>query len=227
MIIDEKFNVFSFYLNGIVNEKKQLASLSSKKKELDILIKDVNWRDLQIDKDPNNGNFRCYTVYLSTEIINKVDEIEILYKSFKLLDDIGQEILYEGDSLSMTCHIQVGSIDQRIDMSGDGIPRSIRGLGLGCKIYRAILIYEDYLSSEDHNLSSYGKMLWNSLRKNSLFYSFYDKNYAYCFASDKDPNFIIQTLEKKFKYSDEILWDDDFVINHSFLIEKSDIGYLL
>jgi len=227
MIKDKKFNEFDFYLKGIVDEKKQLAILSRKNKELNKLIKDVKWSDLKVEKEANNGNLKCYTVYLSSKISKKVANFEMRYKSFKHLEDIGREILYAGDELFMTCHIQISRLDQRIDIGNDGIPRSIRGLGLGCKIYRAILGYENYITSREDSLSSFGKILWNSIRKNSLFYTFYDKNNAICFALDRPPELIIQDLEKYFIYSKEILWDDDFVSENRLLLMESSIGHLL
>lgn len=229
MIDNNSFNSFNFYLNGIVDEKQQLQSLKDKKKELDEMIKEMTWQDLVVEQLNESGNFHSYEVDFNKKTLDKIKEIKDIYQNFKHLKSIGQEILFQDEQLTMDCSIQVDIHNNRIDISGDGIPRSIRCLGLGCKIYRAILKYEDYLSSEDHNLSSYGKMLWNSLRKDPMFYTFYRKNRAFCFSSDKDPKRIIDILEKNINPDNfnQVLWDTDFVEKHRSLILNSSLAPLL
>lgn len=229
MIDDNTFNNFDFYLNGIVAEKQQLQNIKDKKRELDEMIKEMTWQDLQVEVLPKNGNSNNYEINFNKKIISKIDEIQNIYESFNHLEGVGQEILFQGEQLSMDCSVQVGTLNNRIDINEDGIPRSIRGLGLGCKIYRAILEKEDYLTSLDHNLSSHGKMLWNSLRKNELFYTFYHRTRAFCFSSDKDPVTIIQILEENISPENfnQVLWDADFVEKHRSLILNSSLASLL
>lgn len=229
MIDDNSFNSFNFYLNGIVDEKQQLQTIKDKKTELDEMIKEMPWQDLEVEVLPKNGNSNCYEIDFNKITLAKIKEIKDIYEKFIHFKDIGHEILFQGEQLSMDCSIQVDIYNNRVDISGDGIPRSIRGLSLGCKIYRAILNYEDYLSSEDHNLSSFGKMLWNSLRKDPMFYTFYRKNRAFCFSSDKDPQRIIDILEQNINPDNfnQVLWDTDFVEKHRSLILNSSLAPLL
>lgn len=229
MIDDNNFNSFNFYLNGIVDEKQQLQTIKDKKKELDEMIKEMPWQDLEVDVLQKNGNSNCYEVNFNKTILDKIDEIKEIYENFKHLEGVGQEILFQGERLSMDCSVQVGTLNNRVDISDDGIPRSIRGLGLGCKIYRAILAKEEYLTSEDHNLSSHGKMLWNSLRRNNMFYTFYHRTRAFCFSSDKNPKTIIDILEKNINPDNfnQVLWDNDFVEKHRSLILNSSLEPLL
>jgi hypothetical protein len=229
MIDDNSFNNFDFYLNGIVDEKKQLQIIKRKKEELDEMIKEMTWQDLVVEKLNKNGNSNNYEINFNKKIAGRIEEIKNLYETFNHLEDVGQEILFQGEQLSMDCSVQVGTLNNRIDISGDGIPRSIRGLGLGCKIYRAILEKEDYLTSSDHNLSSHGKMLWNSLRRSDLFYTFYHRTRAFCFSSDKEPKEIIQILIDNISPENfnQMLWDNDFVEKNRSLILNSSLAPLL
>lgn len=229
MIDDNSFNNFDFYLNGIVDEKQQLQTIKDKKKELDEMIKELPWQDLEVEVLQKNGNSNCYVVHFNKKTLDKIKEIKDIYENFKHLEDVGQEILFQGERLSMNCSVQVGTLNNRIDMSDDGIPRSIRGLGLGCKIYRALLDKENYLTSEERSLSSHGKMLWNSLRRNNMFYTFYHRTRAFCFSSDKDAITIIQILEENISPEsfNQVLWDNDFVEKHRSLILNSSLASLL
>lgn len=229
MIDDNSFNNFNFYLNGIVNEKVLINEIIERKDKLEKKIKDISWKDLVVEFSHNNGNIDCYEVDFQEDILQEITEIKSIYENFQHLEDVGHEILFQGDHLSTDITIQICQLNNRIDMTGDGIPRAFRNLGLGCKIYRAILEKVDYISSEDHNLSSHGKLLWNSLRKNEMFYTFYHQTRAFCFASDKDPNVIIRILEENINpdYINQILWDIDFVEKHRSLIQKSRLADLL
>lgn len=229
MIDDNSFNNFDFYLNGIVDENEKLKEIIERKNQLDKKIKEITWEDLVVEFTECNGNLDCYEVDFNKGILEEIEQIKNIYENLEHLEDVGHEILFQGDHLSTDITIQISQLNNRIDMTGDGIPRAFRNLGLGCKIYRAILEKVDYISSEDHNLSSHGKLLWNSLRKNEMFYTFYHRNRAFCFASDKDPNVIIRILEENINpdYINQILWDIDFVEKHRSLIQKSRLADLL
>lgn len=229
MIDDINFNNFDFYLNGLVDEKEQLQIIKRKKEELDKMITEMSWQDIDVVSLPKSGNSNSYEINFKKKILKKVNEIIDIYESFTHLEGVGQEILFQGEQLSMDCSIQVGTLNNRIDISSDGIPRSIRNLGLGCKIYRAVLEKEDYLTSSDHNLSSYGKMLWNSLRKSALFYTFYHRTRAFCFSSDKNPEAIIKILEQNINPANfnQVLWDNDFIEKYRSLVQNSSLAPLL
>ena len=226
MIDNDSFNNFDFYLKGIVKEKEQLQNITDKKKELLKMIKEMTWQELVVGPVIKNGNSNCYEIDFNKKILVKIKEIKDIYENFTHLQNVGQEILFQGEQLSMDCSVQISTLTNRIDISGDGIPRSIRGLDLGCKIYRAILEREDYLTSSEQNLSSHGKMLWNSLRKNKMFFTFYHSTRAFCFSSDKEPSIIIQILKDNISPENftHVLWDTDFVKKHCSLIKKSNLA---
>lgn len=229
MINDKSFNDFDFYLKGIVDEKSTIRKIHEKKQQLIVLIKNCRWQDLKVEPNPPNGsNTKSYVVGFKDDIAQKVSEIENSYNSLNHLNRVGHEILFEGDELSMNCTIQISKLDNRIDICNDGIPRSIRKLGLGCKIYRAILEFEDFITSRDSQLSDFGKILWNSLRRNIMFYTFYTEYHAYCFASDKSSSEIIRTLEKELATEQgNVLWDEDFLKINKREIEQSSLKSLL
>lgn len=229
MITDDEFNSFEFYLKDIVTEKEKLKIIKEKKDELISLIKDINWSDLVIIENNQNGNSKLFEVDFNEQIIQKIEYIKNEYKHLRLLVDVGQDILFEGNELNMRCPIQIDILSNRIHITGDGIPRSIRGLGLSCKIYRAILEHVDYVSSEGDRLYGYGKLIWNSLRKSDLFYTFFEKSRGYCFASDKDSSDIIRILEKEINIDsvDELLCDESFIKKNKAIIKKTSLNKLM
>lgn len=226
---NKKFNDFEGYLKGIVDEKEKLSLAFSEKQKLKEFLKELNWDCLEVESQKQNGNSRCYEVRFNDDVLLKISETENgISESFNHLKTVARDILYEGDDSSFYCSIQMESLDNRIHMSGDGIPRYLRKLGLGSKIYRAILEKENFIFSNSQNLSEYAKMVWDSIRKDPLFYTFFTKYHAYCFASNKPPVEIIQILEEQFEHWDEeVLWDEDFVSQHLSLIQKSKIKHLL
>ncbi|MBE8723382.1 hypothetical protein [Flavobacterium hungaricum] len=229
MIDDNSFNDFDFYLNGIVTEKEQLPTINRLKDELDVMIRDMTWQNLVVTENSKQGSIKSYKIGFDARIKNKIEEIQQIYQNLNHLNVVGHEILFRGDHLHMECSIQVNTLSNRIDIVGEGIPRSIRGLGLGCKIYRAILDHEEYLTSKEEGLFGNGKILWNSLRRNPLFYTFYYNTRAFCFAADKNPQEIIQILEDQINHHiiTNILWDNDFVREYRPLIEQSNLRSLL
>ena len=110
-------------------------------------------------------------------------------------------------------------------MPGDGLPRGFRKLGLGPKMYRRIIEAESFVTSNNHNLSQFGKLLWNKIRNDKMFYTFYNQRSAFAFASNHDPGMIIETLERviNFKCYDKVLLDKDFVSNYKHLLIKSQL----
>lgn len=227
MISDEKFNSFDFYLKGIVDEKEQLKQL---KTEIITLIKNIQWQELELEIDDCDEPFSI-EVDFNNCIKYKISEIASRYNSLKHLKDVGRQILYEGEisSLDLKCSLTVKK--NRIDMSGFGIPILFRGLGLGCKIYRAVLekCKIDFVCSRNYDLSGYGRLVWQSLRKDDTVYTFFHKNAGFCFASDKDSAKIISILEKEINANDveKVLCDEGFYYNNLDLIKKSSLASIL
>jgi len=227
MIDDESFNNFDFYLKGVVNERNYLQRAYQDYNTLLEQVKELSWRQILVDRIANCGNQRSYSVGLPENLKSRFLEIFDHKNELKHLQNILEENYSLDEEESVYCTVQVNNLDQRIDISGGGLYKQLRGLGLGWKTYRALLEHEPYLSSRNHELYDYGRLLWNSIRRRQDFYSFYNKNNGFCFASDKDSLEIIEILEKMMKSQSEMLWDTDFVSQNKALILRSSISHLL
>ncbi|TKC62418.1 hypothetical protein FBD94_09370 [Pedobacter hiemivivus] len=223
MIKQITFDAFDFYLNGVEHDKQRLIALKIEQNNLFAVLKKLNWQDLKVlPKPEDRSNSMCFEVQFEQRHIDVINELKNTYSNLRYLEDVGLENFFEGDILATSYDIQIGKLDYRIHISD--IAKSFRRLGLGCKIYRAILEYTDYITSEERQLSGYGKLIWNS-----LFFTFYTERRAFCFASDKDGAQILKVLEEKInpEYIDNMLWDEDFVERFKPLIMKSKLAILL
>ena len=223
MITDNDFNNFDFYLKGIVDEKKILKEIQNETIDFIELIKNINWDELTIEEDENNSNTTFYEIRFSEEIENKIENIKEKINRLNHLKQVGENILYGGDIHSFVIRIQVSKINKRIDISGDGIPISIRGLNLGWKLYRAIIEKEEYIITLNKDLSGFGKLLWNSLRNNENLVTFFHENGGFCFSMETQPNRIIKILENETKYFENLLFDNTFLEKNNALINSSEL----
>lgn len=225
MISNNKFNNFNFYLTGFVEEKKLLADLISRVIILKEQIKNISWTQLVLkEEEPNESMTHYFEVRLTEDIQEEIIAIDSIYQEFSHLKSVGENCLYGSENNSEYCfRVQISKIDNRIDISGDGIAPGFRKLGLGCKLYRKMLDKFDFICSEDRNLSAYGKLVWNSMRKNEMFYTFYTPVKAYSFTSEKPVIEILNILTVETKYVNLFLWDDNFLEQNRELIMNSDM----
>jgi len=212
MIQDQNFFLFDFYLSGIDEDLNLIKEIKNQKTRLDIAIGNVRWDELIIVISINSGNSKTYEVSFPEEITKIIGEIQQTINRLRHLEKVGDEILFAGEFDRLYCPIQVRNFDKRIHIGQAGIPRSIRGLGLGVKIYRAIIEAEDLITSNATELYGFGKLLWNSLRKSELVFTFFTKTHGYCFASDSDVQTVLDILSSKInnQITDHILWDETF-----------------
>lgn len=225
MISDENFNNFDFYLNGIVEEKKYLKSISGKIEEFRHSLKDIIWEDLELSKTHQNGDTRYFKLNLPKLYQNKLKEIDAFRDNVPLLEGVFNELLYkEYTNNSFVCPIEIRYSFNRIHNSGNGMTNGFRNLGLGIKIYRKVVEEVGFISSEDDDeLSSFGKLMWNSMRNSNLFFTFFFKTKSFAFPSIVDPNFVIDTISNHIGSLNfnEILWDEDFLRENIELIKES------
>lgn len=224
MIGDDEFDNFDFYLKGIHSERCLLEDIRKRKSELDGKLKSLSWKDIVIEKQPENGsNSEYYEVSFGAEISGAIAQIENIIESLKHLDTEGKAILYGVERLDFRIVLAVSKLDNRVDVQDSGLPHSIQGLGLGTKIYRSLVSLKGYLLSRDHQLSGQGRLLWNSLRRNPEFYTFFTKHIGLCFSSETPEEKILQTLEDviPMDYPDELLIDPEFISKESKLFSQT------
>ena len=168
--------------------------------------------------------FRSFEVNLPESISEQIIDIKSDYESFEYLTAIGEVNLFGSEETTTSnFNIQVSNFSNRIHITGNGISLGFRNLGLGCKLYRKMLSEFDYISSEDDSLSANGKMIWNSMRQNEMFYTFYTPIRGYAFSSDKPAQEILTVLCNKTKTQNSFLWDDDFLEENRELILSSEM----
>jgi hypothetical protein len=229
MIDQCTFDEFNFYLSGIENEKIKLSELQIEQEQLFSELKNISWQQLRVEAKPRDGsNTISFTVTFEQAFLDRIGKLHKSYSQLKHLSDVGEDNLFKSSNYATSCQIQLCAFSNRIDMSGCGIARSFRQLGLGCKIYRAMLEHADFLSSEDRNLSGYGKLIWNSMKNSNLFYTFYTSEKAFCFSADKKGEEILAILERNIDpvFIHALLWDKDFLKKFTPLIRESKLASL-
>lgn len=228
MIEDNKFNEFNFYLNNIVSEKENLDNYIKDVDDLKKDIRKIRWNDLQLEKIENYENLRVFIISLPDDLQKRLDNFLIDERDFMFSETLIEYIFMDNTSSFKGCRFQIDSFTNRIDIPGNGLPRGFRKLGLGPKMYRKIVEEIGYISSEEYQLSEFGKLLWNNLRKNNLFYTFVNERRGFAFPSSEKAETILSILDEKFNFNySEALLDDDFEIKHTDLIIKTQMAKYL
>jgi hypothetical protein len=226
MISDDNFNEFNFYLNGIVTEKSLLDNYSKNIISYKQNIKNIKWEDLIIESHDNHTTSETkYNIKLPIGINeNLIDKIEELKSKIPNLKRIFDDEVFKSDEINFKCTLSISMNRNRIDISN--LPEAFKKLGLGLKIYRAILQNVNFISSENRELSPYGKLIWNKMRTSDMFFTFYTRKLGFSFPSNYSPSDIIQTLYSQIKSinPDEILWDENFFNDNLNLIISSPLN---
>lgn len=224
MISNDQFNNFDFYLNNLDQEKNRLDILIQKKIKLVELLKNIDWKELEVEIDSYENHLKPYKITFGTEAFKLEEEIKELLSFFDHLKTFSKEIVYGNESTDLSCRFNFDTNFNRIHISDPkGLPVAFRNLGLAKKIYRAILSKEEYIMSEDRSLASTGKLIWNSLRKSELFYTFFSKTQGYVFASNTSGIKVIEILESKInrENAQNILLDEIFTHKYPDLVQNS------
>lgn len=197
--------------------KKLLNDLNHKTKDLKKTFQNLNFDQILLEKQEEDKHKDIYNVRYAESIEIKIKKLKEI--SNKL--DISLE-----DDYSFYPEIEIDKrYFNKIDII-DGIPKIIRGLGLGKKIYKKLIKEYDFISSINiySEPSIESSMVWHFLATDKDVYIFSNNDNFICFWKNYNPDKIISKLEEYFRYPyDNIQLDDDFISLHQDLIKKSDI----
>jgi hypothetical protein len=229
MITNENFANFDFYLKDIHEVSNRCKLINENIEKLRTSLRKVKWEDMNliVVDEGNKVNLEIHfgeeNQILFTNIMILVGEPDY---TNAILNNLKEQL---GCEKELFCPAQIDvHLNNRIDINGGGIPPICRNLGLGKKIYRKILQDYRYITSVNDKTSMEAKLMWNSLRKDKMFSTFFYKNGALCFRSDEDPTFIIGKLEKlnnNLKL-ESLLWDENFKNENTELIQSSGLSKL-
>jgi hypothetical protein len=172
-------------LNARLAQKK-IQQAKKFVKKFTSALKVLDWKNLNCTKKQNGGTDN-YAIRLPNEFYQDFDALLEFIEPQSEYKEIFHHIIYghPEDALNgIEWSIQIIPQDMnRIHINGDGIPYSLRQLGLGKKIYKRIIKEVGFISTQDDKSYKYSHLLWLSLTKDEE---------VYCFIS---PNLIIATLK--------------------------------
>lgn len=131
-------------------------------KKLKIALSKLAGTDIQMKQNPN-GN-RYYYPMLPAEIVQLMKDVYEI-NQYKATNNVGKWLdLYPND-YSNTIYLKTNDASsyQRSHFPNDGIPTALRGVGLGGKLYRALVKKVGYISSTDQDGTAEKDYAWSSI----------------------------------------------------------------
>jgi hypothetical protein len=208
----DRYNGYYENHEDILTQKKIKAELETIKNSL----KDIDWKDIGISRLRNDpeGSRRCSVDSYTREINLRLDTLKGIIREIK--DEETQDEFQElFNKILPEIHLELENFN-RIHII-DGIPETLKDIGLGYKIYKALFRKFEYLSSDSYDANSNAKRIWDKIRKDSDYYTFLRGNRVLSIITDYKG--IIDLLEKFYYNSiisgskEGILIDPDFLKN--------------
>lgn len=201
--------------NSVQLEKE----LQNKIKEVQELIKNINYTDIKININKNN----IYYIILPNQIEEKILFISQLCEKIDILNknEYYKIKYYSHAGYDHILYFTVKStLMNKLDISSS-LPTYIRGLHLGKKIYKKIIEEMGYISSHFNKISKHRKpklassKVWLSLSKDKDLYFFVNGNDFLIFSKD---NMLYDMLNILYLFYDKIYGtyelDNDFLKEH-------------
>ena len=244
----QQFNEMSIHNDDFDSKSSFISDVSKLKQNLRQLDKKI-FELINIMSNEDSIELTPHVI----ENIRIIFHVEIIGEASKVLDDIKKytrvsddrlrkkycSVIYpDGEERSFSTEIQLepnnfNRIHLRI-----GIPTIFRGIGLGKKIYRAVIKKYGYISTNKFDRTLDAINVWDSIRKDVDVYSFISmKDRMLCVNIDKRKDTIIKLLLKFFepdikermsgKIMNTYVLDTDFRMKFYDDIEKTDLKYIL
>ena len=196
-ISDDRFDNISRAV-GNNNLKEVLKNINSIIETIETDIKNVNIDNIEYDYDKYND---CYQFIFSLTIDRYI--MNLLHELRKLKEDDKDYIfnnINDSSPIEFPVDIEIHKENfNKIDIP-IGLPKFMKGYGLGKLMYITLINKLNYISSSDfkdeHGHSTESDFVWSSLLKNNELYSFTKDNNFIIFNSNYDYNNIIKVLKK-------------------------------
>ena len=195
-----------------INRLKDSGDLKMILNDINELVLDLKERLLNIDFDDIEYSYEDDIISLSYS-----DEIHALlvslrYKTRKSSEEIEDKIFGNGwKDLFLEIEIDTDMFN-RIDIM-NGLPKFIKGIGLGKKIYKKLIKDFNYISSFDgYEPSIDSSMVWESIARDEDIFTFSNGDNLISFWNNYSYNDIINVLKLFYKNGKgEQQYDDSFL----------------
>lgn len=181
---------FNDRLRKAQNFKKNKEEIQEKAEILKMQLRNLKWTDIELIDLENKGNTKHYQTKFPSEIQHAFEQL-----AAHLPDSAGDryyqayhELIYghvndECDNIGLT--LSVGLLDHRVDVLNSGLPYSLRGLGLGSKLYKRLMREYGYIYSEERQSGFHSDLVWDKLTKDEEVHVISTKTCLYaCLRSD-------------------------------------------
>lgn len=148
------------------NKTKILETIELLKQQ----IRELNWKDIVLIIQESNGN----TLQYNTEFPSKIQSTSNQLKTFIPTEsdhryyDAYHMIIYghqEEKHDELDLYLALGNFDNKVDVLRSGLPYSLRGLGIGAKLYKRLMLEAKFISSEIRNTSFHSDLVWEKLTR--------------------------------------------------------------
>lgn len=131
-------------------------------KNLKIALSKLVGTDIQMKQNPNSSNY--YNPVLPTNIVDLMKKVYEINPS-KAHTNVGRWLDLDPGNYNSTIYLKINDASsyQRSHFPNDGIPTALRGIGLGGKLYRALVKKVGYISSTDRDGTAEKDYAWASI----------------------------------------------------------------
>jgi hypothetical protein len=221
-ISKERLSSKDLYLNRFIKKgKKEKTEPTLRDKELVLLrnaVKRINYTDISFQKGELYKNEQFYNV----EIDNKEINILLTYaKNYSIQNKIAGEKVTPN---KFDINISVNETDFNRVHFHKSLPKILRGVGLGYKIYKSLALELGFLSS-DNTASFAAQSVWYHLIQDSDFNYILHKNFVFVIKRDLPINEKMNTVISYMKHYKWLFEDEsEFDIDDELVQELEEYG---
>jgi len=188
-------------IQGAIKIKHEMKVLKKSMADFIQKIKTMEWKALKATK-LENGNSINYTITLNDELVRDFKKMSDSISSSNKYSEVFHQIIYghpEDPYDEIEWSIDIRPIeDNRIHINGNGLPFSLREIGLGKKIYKKIINEVGYISTREDKSYKYSDLLWESLIRDEELYCFISTDKVIAVLKNNIPNNIYDVLQRSF-----------------------------
>lgn len=197
-------------------------------RDLKDLLKSLDYHQIKLtaleEVEDDNGlrEMWCKVSSYGPEIDQKLKALDAQIAKFKD-EDIRTDL--EADDLAHAVYTAVKIERDNFNRvhTSEGYPQDLRGIGLGYKLYQALLQQFNYLSSDSGTYTSlYAQSVWNKLRKDPAYYTFLRDKKILCVLTTMPEPEMIPLLEDFYQLGLEYTSKKKTKLDPTFLQDKAE-----
>lgn len=156
----------NYYLSDVIKLKRNqsLETFKGLKNEIRDDVKKISHTDIHFDVEKMNGGVVVFSVKLPVEIQTKINKIFELYSEFEhdvpgSVTDNGN-LMYPGE---WQIYVNIEGVDKKNRIHfPTALPKELRGIGFGYKIYKAVAFELGFIST-DSQATIDAQLVWRRL----------------------------------------------------------------